>query len=173
MVQNEPFPKSQQTSIRLAEKYNVSNSTIKRDAKLAAAISAIGEVSPVAKRKILSGESRIDKKELERLSASTKAEIEVAAAEIENGAFEKNGKKTDSAHAAPEQGPGPGKPASGQGKPVDTVLAAMAPLNAAIDKMARIIHAELPKIKSKGDRADLKKALDSCIRKLAELSSQI
>jgi len=184
MVQNEPFPKSQQTSLLLAEKYRVSYSTIKRDAKVAAAISAIGEVSPDAKRKILSGESNIDKKELERLSASPKEEIEAAAAEIENGAYGKNGKKADPARSASGQDQEQGKPASGQGqeqgkpaseqgKPVDTIIVGMAPLNAAIDKVAVIFHSELPKIKSKGDRTALKKALGYSIEKLEELSGRI
>ena len=170
---NEEIPKSQSTNVRLAEKYKVSKSTIERDAKVAAAISAIGEVSPDAKRKILSGESNIDKKELERLSASPKEEIEAAAAEIENGAYGKNGKKADPARSASGQGQEQGKPASGQEKPVDTIIVGMAPLNAAIDKVAVIFHAELPKIKSKGDRTALKKALGYCIEKLEELSGQI
>ena len=44
------------TASRLAEQYRVSKNTISRDVKLSDAIDLIGEVSPEAKRKILSGE---------------------------------------------------------------------------------------------------------------------
>ena len=53
------------TAKRLAEQYNVSPITIIRDAKVAEAIDAIGEVSHEAKMKILSSEAIIDKKELQ------------------------------------------------------------------------------------------------------------
>ena len=159
MVQNEPKPKSQRTSEHIAEKYKVSSSTIKRDAKVAAAISAIGEASPEAKRRILSGESNIDKKALEKLSARPKAEIEAAAADIANGSY---GKKAD-----------PGRAPARQGNPKDAIIAVMAPLNVAIEKTSKFFHSELPNITSKGDRMDLKKALNSCIGTLEKLSEQI
>jgi hypothetical protein len=54
--QNVPQPKSQSTAERLGKQYKVSSMTIKRDANVAEAISSIGEVSPAAKSKILSGE---------------------------------------------------------------------------------------------------------------------
>ena len=62
---------------------------------------------------------------------------------------------------------------AGQEKPVDIMLAGIAALDASIDKTSRLFRYELPKINNKGDRADLKKALDSCIEMLKDLSSQI
>ena len=159
VAQNEPQPKSQHTSARLAEKYKVSKSTIKRDAKLAAAINAIGEVSPTAKKKILSGESNIGKMELERLSAKPKAEIKSAAAEIENGAF---GKKANPERASQQKK-----------RPVEVILSGVILLNASIDKMSENFYSELPKMLNIAERAKVKKALDSCIRELVKLSNQI
>jgi len=157
--QNEDKPKNPRTSTLLAEKYKVSKSTIERDAKVAAAISAIGEASPDAKRKILSGESNIDKRELERLSASTKTEIEAAASQIESGAY---GKKAE-----------PASPPEEQAKPIDIILAGIAPLSAALDKIAIVFDAELPKVRNKDERAVLKKSLENCIKKLQTLSDQV
>ncbi|MDR0491197.1 MAG: hypothetical protein LBH28_08155 [Oscillospiraceae bacterium] len=43
------------TLARLAKQYKVSRSTIERDAKISNAIEAIGEISPEAKKLILTG----------------------------------------------------------------------------------------------------------------------
>ena len=86
--QNDHQPKSQATAGRLSEQYKVSSKTIRRDAKLSAAIDAISEASPEAKRKILAGEVQISRKRLEALSSASKEEIESAAAEIEEGIYE-------------------------------------------------------------------------------------
>ena len=64
------------TANRLGEQYRVTGRTIRRDAKLAKALSSIGEVSPEAKRKILSGEVHINKNRLEALSSADQDEIE-------------------------------------------------------------------------------------------------
>ena len=85
--QNETFQKS--TATRLASQYNVSRNTILRDSKLADSIAAIGEASPEAKRKILSGELKMDKKVLEGISLRPKEEIEAVVAEIVDGTYEK------------------------------------------------------------------------------------
>ena len=85
--QNETQPTS--TATRLAKRYNVSRSTIIRDSKAARAIEVIGEISPEAKVKILSGEILINKKELEVLSSGSKEEIEALAVKIEEGVYER------------------------------------------------------------------------------------
>jgi len=74
---------------RLSDIYRVSARTISRDDKIAYAIDAIGEVSPDAKKKILSEEVRIDKKELERLSSKPREEIEAVAMTMEDGTFKR------------------------------------------------------------------------------------
>ena len=87
--QNDTFH-SGSTARRLAEQYNVSQITIKRNANLAEAINNIGVASPEAKRKILHGEVRISKSSLEALSRASKEEIESVAAEIEGGTYERS-----------------------------------------------------------------------------------
>jgi len=76
-------------SQRLAEQYNESHSMILKDMEVVAAIDIIGEYSPAAKRKILSGEVKIDKQVLKSLSALQKDDIHRFVMEIENGSFEK------------------------------------------------------------------------------------
>ena len=75
------------TAARLAEEYNVSPITIKRDAQAAAGILAIGEASPEAKRDILAERTRISRKRLRELSAGPEDDIIEVALEIENGTF--------------------------------------------------------------------------------------
>ena len=87
LAQNEPIQMGA-TAGRLAEHYNVSRETIKRDAKLSDAIDAIGETSPEAKRKILTGRVQIGKNRLEALSSASHEEIKTIAAAIESGVFE-------------------------------------------------------------------------------------
>ena len=86
--QNGTQPHVRSTAGRLAEQYNVSHNTIRRDAKLSEAIDAIGDISPEAK-KILSGEVDVSKRDLESLSSKPNEGIETLAAEIEDGTYEK------------------------------------------------------------------------------------
>ena len=85
--QNETFY-SVSTANRLAEQYNVSRNTIIRNAKLAKTLGAIGDISPEAKRKILSGEVQVSKNRLEALSSADQSEIKATAIQIEEGVFE-------------------------------------------------------------------------------------
>ena len=63
-IQNEYQPPGRRTTQILAEQYNVSPNTIRRDAQVSDAIMAIGEVSPEAKRKILSGRGMVVQTEI-------------------------------------------------------------------------------------------------------------
>ena len=128
------------TSKHLAEQYHVSQKTIERDARTAAAITAIGEISPEAKRKILSGEIPVDKKKLQTLSAEPKELIEKIAASIETGAYEK---EKAAVNAPPEHG-----------TPAELILSEMKVLNAVIRN---------------GDITELKTALKLCIDNLKGL----
>jgi len=83
--QNDVFQGS--TTKRLALKYQVSPKTIERDARFAAGIEAIGEASPEAKRKILSGEVAVNRTKLQALSSGQKDDIEAVAAEIDEGTY--------------------------------------------------------------------------------------
>ncbi|MDR2711854.1 MAG: hypothetical protein LBB91_01920, partial [Clostridiales bacterium] len=87
-LQNATFH-SGSTASHLAKEYKVSRDTIIRDAKLAEAIDLIGENSPEAKRKILSGETSINKKDLETLTGKSNEEISELAAKIEDGTYKK------------------------------------------------------------------------------------
>ena len=153
-LHNEEIPHAQSISTvaRLSKHYKVSKSTIERDAKVAAAIDAIGETSPDAKKKILSGEATVDKKELGELSAKSKEEIKEFAEAIETGAYEK---QKNASHTP-----------AGQEKTVDSIRAGMRYLNTGINKISNGVSAELPGIIKKSDRSELKTTLRSYIDKL-------
>ena len=76
------------TADRLAEQYKVTSRTIRRDGEIAEVISAIGRVSPDAKRDILSGEARISRKQLREMDYGSKDELETIASEIVAGTYE-------------------------------------------------------------------------------------
>ena len=161
-VQNEPFQNS--TAIRLADQYNVSRSTIKRDAKLANAIDAIGEVSPDAKMMILSGDAKLNKKELEALSSMSEYELSEIAISIEEGTYEKKKPETAaSANDSIDVGSAPAVSQSYGTQPFDIV----------IGKIAGAFYAELQKLAKKEDVAGLKTALRSHIDMLEDLYRQI
>ena len=79
--------RSGSTSGRLAEHYNVSPDTIRRNSKLAAGLTAIGEVNPDVKKQILSGDIRVSKNRLEALSNASEQEVRAVVREIEDGVF--------------------------------------------------------------------------------------
>jgi len=85
--QNVPFQNMQSTANRLAEQYNVSSRTIKRDAQVANAISAIGEVSPDTKMDILTGKTRISKAQLKELATGNEEDVSAVISQIEEGTF--------------------------------------------------------------------------------------
>ena len=86
-VQSEPQPLEQSTAVRLADHYNVSRSTIKRDAHVANAINAIGEASPEIKTDILSGRTHMTRKQLKELSSGTQEDVSAVLDEIKDGTF--------------------------------------------------------------------------------------
>ena len=83
--QNAHFPP---TAKYLSEQYRVSGRTIRRDAELATAVKAIGNISYAAKEKILSGQVQIGRNRLRELSNSSDEEIEAIATQIENNEYE-------------------------------------------------------------------------------------
>jgi len=84
---NEVKPNYRSTSARLADIYNVSKATIERDAYTAEAITAIGEQSPEAQRKILACSAKISKKKLRELLSDSGSAIKDIAASIEDGTY--------------------------------------------------------------------------------------
>jgi len=179
------------TANRLAGQYNVSPKTIRRDLKVASAIESIGEVSPPAKKMILSGEAGLDKKKLGGLSEKPKEEIEAVAAAIENGTYEKQNTSTSASYASsisstpsasstptissasPAPSASPDSTASpSSGKPVDSILAKIPPLQLAVNDLSDSLSV-LPKIRSNADRTKLRAALRPCIDQLEDLYRQI
>ena len=147
------------TAKRLGKQYNVAEVTIRRDAKVADAIDAVGKTSPDAKRRILSGEISISKKQLKELSSGSADEIEAVSADIVNDVYKK-------------QAPANNTPIE-HATPVDSIHAAMRPLNAAIGNLSNTINSNLSKITKKSDRAELKTTLRSCIDILEGLCGQM
>ena len=133
------------TAARLAEQYNVSSSTIQRDAQLADAITAIGRTSPDAQREILSGKARISKKKLCELSTGPEEDVITAAEKIENGTFEKN------------------KP-----EPVE-----LQPLEKDFKRLTDDFYLELRNLTRNGDTPSLKSAFKSYVESLQDLYDQI
>lgn len=135
------------TSQKLGEKYKVSSRTIERDSVLAEALLAVGEVSPEAKLSILSGETRITRKELEELLAGTGDEIAEVAKNIDNGTF--NERKTD--HISNQE----------------------ISLEAAFSKMTGTIQRELRGLAKTFETSEVKSALRSHILSLEEIYKQM
>jgi hypothetical protein len=79
--------KSGRTTGHLSDKYNVSKNTIYRDSKLAETLVKMGEISPEALTKILSGEVAINKSTLEALASSDDDSIEIITKQIEDGTY--------------------------------------------------------------------------------------
>jgi len=76
------------TAGRLAEQYRVSPKTIRRDAHVANAINAIGEVFPDVKMDILSGKTHITRKQLHELTNGTDEDVSNIVEKIVDGRFE-------------------------------------------------------------------------------------
>jgi hypothetical protein len=78
-------PPPQTTAEKIGDRYGVSPATVKRDAVLAKAIDAIGEVSEAAKRNILSGETKIDRKDFSQILELDANDLQDIANQIESG----------------------------------------------------------------------------------------
>jgi hypothetical protein len=145
-------PQGQKTAGRIADQYNVSRATINRDAQVAEALDAIGEVSAAAKSEILSGAASITRQHLQELAASgSKDEIRIIAESIEEGTYEKPKKSADT---SPPEG---------------VFLGIIGALNEAIAKMAEAYNAEMRLAESEGDATRLRSALRGHIDMLEDL----
>jgi len=145
------------TSKRLAAQYRVSPRTIDRDAKAAAAIEAIGEVSLPAKKRILSGEVSLDKVKLRELSESPGKELKAVATAIENGTYEKKPPVSTTSSGT-----------SGHGTSNATITAEISHIQITIDDLLRSFTT-LFKTGSKTEKAELKTVLRSCMDRFEDL----
>ena len=157
-AQNEHIPQTIATADFLATNYNVSQATVRRDAKVSEAIDAIGEASIDAKNMVLSGEVLLRKKDLAELSFMAKEEIASLAMKIEDGTYKTE--KTEKTPAAPPQ-------------PVEQILIGIRQLEKPISKMWGNFTAALPKITRKDDKTRLQQALRPYIDTLEEMYSKI
>jgi len=96
--QVDPLLEKGSTASKLANEYDVSQKTIKRDAQIADAIIAIGETSPEAKELILSGKANISRKRLIELAFAEKGELKDTIEQINAGTHQirRPGTVTDS-----------------------------------------------------------------------------
>ena len=157
--QNVQKPQSQSTVERLGQKYHVSAKTIQRDAKVAEVIDRIGEISPEAKRKILSGDVDVDKRELIGFSSKQKGDIEVLATEIEEGTYKKN------LNFEPE-------PVKDEDT-TDRYLAELSRVGTIIDGLEDDIQKKLQRLSKNGSIEKLKKALSAYINSLERILSTV
>ena len=155
--QNDTFH-SGSTANRLAEQYNVSAITILRNAKLAEAITSIGEVSPEAKRKILAGEVQIGRNRLELLSSASKEEIETVATGIEEGTYEGRASRGSASAKADITS--------------DSILPEIRQLNTIISDFAKSFNSIVRQANNSGP-AELKPVLRSYIDHLEDLYRNI
>ena len=160
-AQNGHQPQIGSTAGRLAEQYNVSRNTIRRDALLSEAIDAIGEISPEAKRKILSGEVDISKRDLESLSSKPNGEVETLAAEIEDGTYEKGNleKQLRSTDIIDDL--------------TDSISSELRRLDSLVNNTMKAYNSRLRKLSEIGSTDDYKTALRSYINVLEEMYQSI
>jgi len=160
--QNDTFAGS--TATKLAEQYNVSGSTVIRDSKLSLGIDAIGEVTPEAKQKILSGEVTVNKKNLQKLVKGEDGSINAIATEIAEGTYKKKKPaEPEPARSDPGYSGNPGNPGDPESIPLTT----------SIDKLTQDFQSNLRKLAGNGDSKKLKSTLRTYIDTLETLYSQI
>lgn len=164
-VQNDHQPQDEPTSTagRLSKKFKVSQMTIRRDAKIADAIDAIGEVSSEAKKMILQGEVAISKKELQEVAALPKGEVKKIAQAIVEGTWE-GGVLAD---VKTEERPASSGSAS---VPAETTER---PLLRELRMLTDGFYDQLQQYKIAADQTRLKAALQAYINDLQELHGQI
>ena len=76
------------TANRLSEQYRISPRTIRRDGEIADVIIAIGKKSPDTKTDILSGATRISRKQLREMSTDMEEDVTEIVTQIRDGSFE-------------------------------------------------------------------------------------
>ena len=155
--QNDPL--QGHTANRLSEQYKISPRTIKRDGQIADVIIAIGKESEEAKRNILSGETRISRKQLRDMSSDSEDKLAKTALEIEAGTFEEKNKL--------ESG------SSGDTSSVNSGNAASFPLSADIIAEANEFVNSLQKMPQNTTPDKLKKTIRSFIENLEEIYKKI
>jgi len=149
-VQNSTKPQNEvslNTAKMLADKYNVSRSTIERDSKLADALIILGETSPEAKLSILSGETKVTRAELDAILTGSEETVKEIAESIEKGTF--TDRRAENANSSEKT------------------------LDSAFFKISDLIRKELTGLSKTYSPSEVKTALRSHIKALEEIYSRI
>ena len=147
------------TAAKLAKQYNTSKNTILRDSNLSKGIDAVGEISPEAKRKILSCEVSINKNHLQTLAKGNEEDIKSLSSEIVEGTF------SNKKNAANDEWENNGSSDSGQSGPL--------PVRTAIGKITSDFQSALRKLTGDADDEKLKIALRLYIDTLEAIYSRM
>ena len=147
------------TATKIAKQYNTSKNTILRDSNLSKGIDAVGEVSPEAKRKILSCEVSVNKNHLQTLAKGNEEDIKSLSDEIVEGTF------TNKKNAANDDWEDNGSSDFDQAGPL--------PVKTAIGKITSDFQSALRKLTSDTDDERLKIALRLYIDTLEAIYSRI
>jgi hypothetical protein len=166
-AQNGPLH-SGSTATRLANDYNVSRNTIKRDAKLAETLTAIGLVSPEAKRKILAGEVQINKSKLEVLSSASEDDIEEVALQIEEDEYKGRTNAPTTGDSTTDNSATNSSRATKGDNNSSSILPEIQQLNLIIKDFANDFNSMFLQLRS-GDPIELKPLLRSYIDQLEDL----
>ena len=154
-VQNAPLMPGS-TAGRLAEQYNVSRDTIKRNSRLAKGLTAIGKVNPDIKKQILSGDLRIGKNRLEALANASEQEVRAVVREIEAGTFVSRAPRgSANADLSPDMSS-------------DSILPELRQLNNIISSFAGEFNSMFEQLNS-GNSTELKPVIRTFINQLEEL----
>ena len=144
------------TASRLAEHYNVSSKTIRRNSNLAEGLNAIGKINPDVKKQILSGEVRVSKNRLEALSNASEQEVRAVVREIEDGVFVSRAPRGSvNVNSAPDISS-------------DSILPELRQLNNIISGFAGEFNSMFEQLNS-GNSAELKPVIRTFINQLEEL----
>ena len=146
------------TAGRLADQYRVSPKTIHNDVKIAEALNIIGEISPEAKKRILSGEVAVNKSRLQALPTAPKEEAASIVAEIDGGTYKRRAERPAGQ--------------TGAGHVSEDVLPKIKELNQIISNFAKNFDSMFREF-TDGGPLELKAVLRSYINRLEDLYNRI
>jgi len=164
---NVPFQES--TATRLGKQYNVSSRTIKRDAQLAEAISAIGKTSPEAKRDILEGKTPISRKTLRELFAEAEDNLIEVANKIETGTFEVSKPEAQTPEVSKPEARTPEVSKPEAQTPEDSTPDLATPIEKKFSSITEEFHSELSSFSRVGDNEGLRVAFRLYMNRLEEM----
>jgi len=148
------------TAKKLSDEHGVSPRTIRRDGEIADVIIAIGKESEDAKRSILSGETRISRKQLREMTSASEDEIAMTASEIAAGTFEDRVKAESSTLSEPG--------GANEKSPADSNQ-----ISSAIIKEANEFISKMQKLSQNANKAKMKTTMRTHIDNLEKLYKQI